>query len=907
MAVWEHLNVDKAHVAYACVGVFSTCFSLCSLFIKEKLYVGEATVASIFGLIVGPHCLNWFAPTTWGNSDYITLEISRMVLIIQIFAVAVELPKKYMLKHWVSVFVFLVPVMTVGWLMVGLFVWILIPGLNFSESLLVASCVTATDPVLAAAVVGKGKFAKRVPGHLRNILSAESGCNDGMAFPFIYLAMNLIIHSGHAGEIIKDWICVTILYECILGCVIGAFIGWVGRHAIRFAESKDLIDRESFLAFYVVLSFVCAGFGSILGVDDLLVSFAAGTAFAWDGWFAQKTEESHVSTVIDLLLNLAYFVYFGAIVPWEKYNDGSLGLDDWRLVLLAIVVIFLRRIPAVLALKPLTPDVKNWKEALFCGHFGPIGVGAVYAVILAKSELEDDETGKRGPLKTLPGIGTKYYQLLEVLWPIVSFLVIISIVVHGSSVAVLTLGRHLQSMTFTLTMTHTEGSHQGWVSRLPKLDSTGRSMSLHRIDTMATSEPTLQNSAENGLAGRLSSAPTIETSGVPARPAGGMRRRRKKRGLKHRGEKYAEHRERPVTESLDLRQLQRNRESAMDVQVPQIEVESPKSETFNKEESASASSETARPKIQYNEQDVEYDEDGDVRIPTMGYDEGNELVIEDQHGEIMSELSEDSERDESNSQPSSSRVNDLRKRESSPSIHSFASLEKHMTRLSRAPSHEEPKKREKLMGMKKLVSGKTKSGSQNKIDMTKPSTSTGKQTKYFGYRIDNQIIIEDGEGEIIRRYRINTHSGGDDSPMKPRPRSNSTGGLRNRALTFVGFRPKAEKDVEHAEATNNMFIPDASNQEGDGIPNDKELEKKLTGFLTVPESRQVSSEEESDSYEGTTDDDEDEDDDSSEEGGLAHRAVAGESEYERARRLAALDVSERLDDDEEDIPKSSRN
>ena len=54
------------------------------------------------------------------------------------------------------------------------------------------------------------------------------------------------------------------------------------------------------------IAFISAGIGSMLGVDDLLVSFAAGTAFGWNGAFAKKTEESHVSTVIDLLLNLSF-------------------------------------------------------------------------------------------------------------------------------------------------------------------------------------------------------------------------------------------------------------------------------------------------------------------------------------------------------------------------------------------------------------------------------------------------------------------------------------------------------------------------------------------------------------------------------------------------------------------------
>src|SRR5271155_1778534 len=45
---------------------------------------------------------------------------------------------------------------------------------------------------------------------------------------------------------------------------------------------RRLIDRESFLSFYFVLAIFCAGVGTLLGTDDLLVSFAAGCAFTWE-------------------------------------------------------------------------------------------------------------------------------------------------------------------------------------------------------------------------------------------------------------------------------------------------------------------------------------------------------------------------------------------------------------------------------------------------------------------------------------------------------------------------------------------------------------------------------------------------------------------------------------------------
>jgi NhaP-type Na+/H+ or K+/H+ antiporter len=50
------------------------------------------------------------------------------------------------------------------------------------------------------------------------------------------------------------------------------------------------------------------------GSDDLLACFVAGNAFSWDDWFRKETEEAHFQEVIDMMLNLAVFVYIGAII-----------------------------------------------------------------------------------------------------------------------------------------------------------------------------------------------------------------------------------------------------------------------------------------------------------------------------------------------------------------------------------------------------------------------------------------------------------------------------------------------------------------------------------------------------------------------------------------------------------------
>lgn len=287
-----------------------------------------------------------------------------------------------------------------------------------------------------------------------------------MAFPFLYLALYLIRYKPDANEVALEWFCVTILYECIVGTIYGISIGYLARQLIRGAHEKNLIDRESFLVFYFVLALFCAGSGALLGMDDLLVGLACGVGFSNDGWFMEKTEESHVSNVIDLLINLAFFVYFGTIIPWEQYNSGVMHLDARRLVVVALLVLVFRRIPILLALKPFIPDIKTWREALFAGHFGPIGVGAIFVAILARAELE---TGATTPQAELPPSDFAQSNLINLIWPVTTFLIVVSIVVHGSSIAVFTLGKHIN--TLTLCISYTQTNESSWMDRLPRIAS----------------------------------------------------------------------------------------------------------------------------------------------------------------------------------------------------------------------------------------------------------------------------------------------------------------------------------------------------------------------------------------------------------------------------------------------------
>jgi hypothetical protein len=116
----------------------------------------------------------------------------------------------------------------------------------------------------------------------------------------------------------------------------------------------------------------------------------------------------------------------------------------------------------------------SWREALFAGHFGPIGVGAIFVSILARADLETD--GGATPLAALPDPSSPHYNLIALIWPITTFLVISSIVVHGSSIAVFTLGKHINTLTLTMSYTRADEDGPSWMSRLPRIASQSKSM-----------------------------------------------------------------------------------------------------------------------------------------------------------------------------------------------------------------------------------------------------------------------------------------------------------------------------------------------------------------------------------------------------------------------------------------------
>lgn len=125
--------------------------------------------------------------------------------------------------------------------------------------------------------------------------------------------------------------------------------------------------------------------------------------------------------------------------------------------------------PIVIALKPIMPAMKTYREATFSGWFGPMGVGAVFLSTIAKEEMEkvyEDEP--------------EFPIIVDLIGPVVLFVVLASTLVHGSTIPLFQLGKRIR--TRTLSIASSTGSNRlKWRRSTHDLDETQRNTLINML------------------------------------------------------------------------------------------------------------------------------------------------------------------------------------------------------------------------------------------------------------------------------------------------------------------------------------------------------------------------------------------------------------------------------------------
>jgi len=246
-------------------------------------------------------------------------------------------------------------------------------GISIWLALLIGAALAPTDAALGAGVM----LNRAVPSRVRRLLNVESGLNDGIATPFVLVAVagaGTAAHESMTGP-------GGAVAELALGLLIGAVVGGAGGWLVRVARRRDWI-AEGFAGAALLGLAVCAYASAVaLHGNGFIAAFTGGLAFASTAGrrgqplvpFVEET-----GAVVSLLVWLA----FGAIAVAPVLEHLS-----WQLVVYALLSLtVIRMAPVALA---LAGTRLGWATTAFVGWFGPRGLASVVFALLALEDLDE--------------------------------------------------------------------------------------------------------------------------------------------------------------------------------------------------------------------------------------------------------------------------------------------------------------------------------------------------------------------------------------------------------------------------------------------------------------------------------------------------------------------------------------
>ncbi len=241
---------------------------------------------------------------------------------------------------------------------------LLFPGLGFWPAAIIAIILAPTDAALGQAVLAN----RSVPAAVRQGLSVESGLNDGIAVPFLAIAV-----AGAADELQTGSEIATLFLEEIgLAIVVGIIVGRCGSWLLSECMSRGWMGGEGRRVLVVVLALLSYALADPIGGSGFIAAFVGGLTF---GRFTRSAypDITRFSEAVSHLLTMTSFFVFGALIL-----GPVLGEVDWRVVAYAVASLtVVRMVPVAISLIGTRSDVRT---QLYIGWFGPRGLASLVFV-----------------------------------------------------------------------------------------------------------------------------------------------------------------------------------------------------------------------------------------------------------------------------------------------------------------------------------------------------------------------------------------------------------------------------------------------------------------------------------------------------------------------------------------------
>jgi len=252
--------------------------------------------------------------------------------------------------------------------------------LTLYELAILATMLAATDAALGKAVITN----QAVPSPVREGLNAESGLNDGICVPilflFIALAVGTDVQGSNMGLALK-----LVSEEIGIGLMVGLGLTASGSWLLRICWERGWVTDIWGQMPVVALSMGSFALAQSLHGSGYIAAFTGGILF---GYLAKKSTHKlvHAAEGIGETMALLTWVVFGAAVVGKVFDYLS-----WEVVIYAVLSLsVVGMLPVYLS---LTGTGTDHYSKLFLGWFGPRGLASiVFAIIVLNENLPGGKT-----------------------------------------------------------------------------------------------------------------------------------------------------------------------------------------------------------------------------------------------------------------------------------------------------------------------------------------------------------------------------------------------------------------------------------------------------------------------------------------------------------------------------------
>ena len=240
---------------------------------------------------------------------------------------------------------------------------------------LMALILSPTDAALGQAVIK----SPQTPDTIRRAISIESGLNDGIALPPIFLCIAVLAVAQGVNQHMDSGWGIFMFKQLTIGPLIGILIGWLGGRAIEFFSGIDWMDplfHRLAVASLAILAFV---FAELVHGNGFIAAFCGGLFLGVKSDNIRETMQEF-GEAEGLQLSLFVFLIFGMTAIPIASQIWSLNHLIYALLSLTVI----RMIPVFISLTGTGFDLKT---KLFIGWFGPRGIASVLYLLIVIDEL----------------------------------------------------------------------------------------------------------------------------------------------------------------------------------------------------------------------------------------------------------------------------------------------------------------------------------------------------------------------------------------------------------------------------------------------------------------------------------------------------------------------------------------